>query len=81
MIFTPKSQAELATQESRETSLPQISFLSQHDASRAPLCPGGLDPFPGVDSDGSVFGTQRWGGATSSPVWKREEFAASGLPN
>lgn len=38
-----------------------------------------MDPSLGVDSDGSVFGEQRWGGATSIPIWKREEFAASSL--
>lgn len=33
-----------------------------------------MDPFPGVDSDGSVFGEQRWGGATSIPIWKKRSL-------
>ncbi|EGV92819.1 hypothetical protein I79_007606 [Cricetulus griseus] len=35
-----------------------------------------MDPFPGVDS---VFGEEKWGGATSIPVRKIEEFATSSL--
>lgn len=33
-----------------------------------------MDPFPGVDS---VFGEEKWCGATSTPVWNVEEFATS----
>ena len=60
-------------------SLPQISFLNQHDASKSPTLP--LEAwilFLVWTLMGQSLG-HRWGRATSIPVWKREEFAASSL--
>uniref|UniRef100_A0A9L0SQE1 Uncharacterized protein n=1 Tax=Equus caballus TaxID=9796 RepID=A0A9L0SQE1_HORSE len=42
VIFTPKSQKELAPRGLGKPAPPQISCLNQHDASRAPLCPVSL---------------------------------------
>lgn len=75
VIFTPRSQTELATQGLGRPVFLRDVCLNQHDASESPALP----PLPGVDSDGSVVGRQRWGGAPSIPVWKKEEFAASSL--
>jgi hypothetical protein len=46
---------------------------------RTPLCPCGMDPFPGVDSEGSVFAVERCSGASRIPIWKIEEFATNSL--
>lgn len=72
VMFTPKSQKELATQG-------RSACFNQHDASESPART--LEvwiPLLVWTLMGQSLGNRR-GGATSIPIWKREEFAASSL--